>query len=216
MAGPEKISGALNRALKGLNLEARMREASAMALWPDVVGEVTAAKTRPLYVNRGTMVVAVASSAWANQLNLLKPRLLQAIAERCGPDVIRDLRWKTGFEDDPIVPQASPARRIRRVERDSEIEVPATERQAIGHLTAGIPDPKLAQALERTLIAQAKRRERLKRVGWVPCKRCGVLHDASERPFLRPGSEPGPSKGEDPFPAALCPPCRMVLKSLLD
>ena len=79
MRRPEPLARALKGALTGLNLDQRLRESQAMALWPDIVGDVTAAKTRPLYVNRGTLVVHVASSAWAHQLSLLKPRLLALI-----------------------------------------------------------------------------------------------------------------------------------------
>lgn len=188
MAGPEKLSGALSRALKGLDLEARMREATAMALWPEIVGEVTAAKSHPLHVNRGTMVVAVASSAWANQLNLLKPKLLAAIEQRLGPGVIRDLRWRTGPHETEA--EAAPVFAPRRegpAPRLSDAQAAAIASQA-----GEIQDTPLASRLERVLRARAERQERLRQAGWLPCRRCGVLCDA------------------DPRADGLCPPCRFA------
>lgn len=224
MNRPEKLSFAMGSALKGLNLDMRMREGKAMALWPDIVGEVTAQRTKPLYVNRGTMVVLVATSAWANQLNLLKPKLLQAIAQRCGPGVIKDLRWKTGDQEGDAEDLAGLSGGFKAKRRKAE-DPPLSEedQQAIAAMVRGIGDDKLAKAVERTLSAQARRRARLKAIGWVPCKRCGVLHDQADRPFLRAARQEVLGAPEAPPPPPdrleglrLCPVCRMELNAILD
>jgi hypothetical protein len=225
MNRPEKLATAMGAALRGLNLDQRMREGKAMALWPDVVGEVTAARTKPLYVNRGTMVVLVASSAWANQLNLLKPKLLQALAERCGPGVIKDIRWKSGDQEpDPDEPPfGAHALKARQRAAKEAPPLPPEEAQAIAAMVRTIADPELAKTVERTLTAQARRRVRLKTIGWVPCKRCGVLHDQADRPFLRaPRQEvlgaplPAPAQPDRLEGLRLCPVCRMELNAILD
>jgi hypothetical protein len=236
MRRPEKLGNAMSSALKGLNLDLRMREGKAMALWPDIVGEVTANRTKPLYVNRGALVVLVASSAWANQLNLLKPKLLQAFAERCGPGVIKDIRWKSGDQEPEAERKALEAMamgiRRHRPPKD-ETPLPEAERQAIDGMLRAITDAELHKTIERTLVAQARRRMRLKRVGWITCKRCGVLHDQGDRPFLRaPRQEvlgaPAPvapvqvPEGSPRPPIdrleglRLCPVCRMELNAILD
>lgn len=222
---PEKLGSAMAGALKGLKLDARMREGRAMALWPDIVGDVTAQRTKPLHVNRGTMVVLVASSAWANQLNLLKPKILQALAERCGPGVIKDIRWRSG-EQEP-----EPGEHIEvtfsRLQKKANVEeppLPAEETQAIEAMLRPITNPEVAKAVERTLVSQARRRARLRQIGWVACKRCGVLHDQADRPFLRaPRQEVlGEPEGTPKPPPdrlegmRLCPVCRMELSKLLD
>lgn len=224
MNRPEKLSFAMGSALKGLNLDMRMREGKAMALWPDIVGEVTAARTKPLYVNRGTMVVLVATSAWANQLNLLKPKLIQAIAQRCGPGVIKDLRWKTGDQEgDPEGLAGLPGGFKARARKAEDPPLSEEDQQAIAAMLRGIGDAELAKTIERTLSAQARRRARLKAIGWVPCKRCGVLHDQADRPFLRaPRQEPlgapeAPPAAPDRLEGLrLCPVCRMELNAILD
>jgi hypothetical protein len=230
MKEPEKLSGAMRRALKGLNLDQRMKEARAMALWPDVVGEMLAARTRPLHVNRGTLVVAVASSAWAQQLSLLKPQLIAKLAERVGPNVIRDLRWRTGPQESLPGPEelASEAGAGGRALPPAP-PLPASEAQAIARLTGGIPDAKLAERIARTLEAQARRRLRQRESGWAPCRRCGVLYDPADRPVAR---QPAPADGgggevdvvirpagpgEDPLALArLCPVCRLEVQAVLE
>jgi hypothetical protein len=226
MNRPEKLASAMGFALRGLKLDQRMREGKAMALWPDIVGGVTAERTKPLYVNRGTMTVLVSSSAWANQLNLLKPKILAALSERCGPGVNKDIRWRTG--DQPPDADAPPgvlgsALRIRKKARDEGPALSEAETAAIAAQVRAISDPELAKHFERTLTAQARRRARLKLVGWVPCKRCGVLHDEGDRPFIRAprqavlgSSAPAVPAGDRLAEARLCPVCRMALNAILE
>lgn len=214
MNRPEKLQGALSRALKGLNLELRMREARAMALWPDIVGAVTAAKARPLYVNRGTMVVGVTSSAWANQLNLMKDQILAGLESRVGPGVIRDLRWKSGPVEDGTLPvPGMPFKLKKRPPSDLDVSLPETELAAIRHQVEQIPDGKLAARIEQTLLAQARRRHRLRANGWSPCRRCGVLFDPADPTLTGPDDPASPEA--PPKLAALCPVCRMELKPLV-
>jgi hypothetical protein len=184
-----------------------MRESQAMALWPDIVGDVTAGKTRPLYVNRGTLVVQVASSAWAHQLGLLKPRLLGLIEQRVGPGVIRDLRMKTGTEPEPDEPPPPQAPRRARLVVD-ETPLPAQEQEHIARLARGVEDPKLQERLRKLLIANARRKRRLREAGWEACQRCGCLHD---RETEAKNAAPGPLAD-----APLCPVCRLELQPLVE
>lgn len=236
--GPEKLAKAIGRAMRDLDMGARVQESRAMALWPVIVGEVTAARTRPLHVNRGTMVVAVASSAWATQLSLLKTRYLEALAREVGANVVRDLRWRvadvaTGevlaaeTGQAPVKLTIAPA---RPAPPPPPPPLPEAERQAIARQVALVGDPQLAKRLEAVLTGQAQRRARLGQEGWVPCQRCGVLHDAAERPYMRaqagvPASESGQATpAPDGAPAAhdpmarsrMCPPCRLQVGQLLD
>jgi hypothetical protein len=231
---PEKLGRALGRALRELNMDQRVKESRAMALWPDVVGEVTAARTRPLHVNRGTMVVAVASSAWANQLNLLKGRYLEALAGRVGPGVIQDLRWRVA--DLAAGPEAGGDGAglvdVKLTARDQRPQptLDEAEQAAIARQVAQIEDPKLAARMNKVLTSQAARRQRLKELGWIACQRCGVLHDAADRPYMRarpdaetsdgrpvPEGAQGAPKAVDPIGVArMCPPCRLQVGQLLD
>lgn len=194
----EKLGKTMNRALKGLDLDQRLRESRAMAVWAEVVGETTAARAKPSHVNRGTMVINVTSSAWAMQLNLMKPRFLQALAVHVGPDVIRDLRWRVGegASDTAAEPGSTPAPLARPVPaaRPAPVPLPAAELAAIEQELKAIADPRLTIRLRATLEAQAARRHRLALAGWIPCTACGVLHN----PLDPAGS------------AVHCPPCRQA------
>ena len=63
--------------------------------WPDLVGMDVAKRSRPLKLRSGTLTVAVANSTWMQQLTMLKPTVLKALASHLGEGVVRDLRLTT-------------------------------------------------------------------------------------------------------------------------
>ncbi len=74
-------------------LARRLDVSQVVDRWAEVVGPQIAAVTRAEAVNNdGTLWVRVASSGWANELNLMAPRILGKLNEgRRGQ--IREIRW---------------------------------------------------------------------------------------------------------------------------
>ncbi|MEB3196579.1 MAG: DUF721 domain-containing protein [Candidatus Sericytochromatia bacterium] len=197
MARPEKLADALGKALPGMDLAQRQRESVAMALWPEVVGPTTAAKTRPLHVNRGVMSVKVISAPWAHQLNLMKPQLLKSLAARVGRGVIEDLRWRvgaltTGADEPSQEPHSPHTRRLRQALASLASLPPATIR-AVEVQVAPISDPQVARRVRDVLLRQRQHQQALLQAGWKPCQRCGALH-----------------AGDDARTPAHCPPCALL------
>lgn len=67
--------------------------------WPQVVGGVVAAQTRPVALQRGTLIVATSSAAWAQNLAFERQVLLQKLKRKLGgiilPDELVDIRFST-------------------------------------------------------------------------------------------------------------------------
>jgi predicted nucleic acid-binding Zn ribbon protein len=57
----------------------RIEEASAVPEWAERVGPGIAAVTRPVAVARGTLIVAVRSSAWLMELHLMEREIVRRI-----------------------------------------------------------------------------------------------------------------------------------------
>ncbi|GEM_PF-430405 len=192
MSGPERLAKALKRAVSKLDVEARLRADAAMRAWPEIVGPLCAAKTRPFLVHEGVMVIKVASSAWANQLNLLKTQYLSAIAERVGSGIITDLRWRVGLgEADPSPPASSaPSSRLEPIPL-SNVSLSEADHAIITRQVASIPDPRIADRLTRTLATLTRRQMWLRQQGMIACARCGIFGVAIQ---------------DDP--QACCPVCR--------
>ena len=78
---PMKVSEALRQYLTQSQVGERMQEASIVPEWNERVGPRIAAVTTPLRVARGTLFVAVRSSAWLMELRLMETEILQRLNE---------------------------------------------------------------------------------------------------------------------------------------
>ena len=90
------LGKALDAWLDRAGLARRLDLARAVEDWAGAVGPQVAAVTRAEAVNsEGTLWVRVASSAWANELSLMAPRILARLNQnRRGQ--IKEIRWLTG------------------------------------------------------------------------------------------------------------------------
>lgn len=73
--------------------------------WREVVGEQMADHCTPESFSEGVLVVRTDTTAWANQIKVLVPQLLQRLAQEVGEDVVRtvEVRGPTvrGFQRGP-------------------------------------------------------------------------------------------------------------------
>lgn len=67
----------LARFLDRTGMAPRVEAAAVIPEWADRVGPAIAAVTQPLRVSDGTLVVAVSTSAWMMELNLMKAELMR-------------------------------------------------------------------------------------------------------------------------------------------
>lgn len=72
-------------------LGAKVEAASALVDWESRVGSHIAAVTEPLRVSEGTLFVAVASSAWMMELNLMKGELMRYLNAGRGDGRIKQI-----------------------------------------------------------------------------------------------------------------------------
>lgn len=94
---PSAIRDILEDWLAKSGLGKRLDVSQVVDRWAEAVGPQIAAVTRAEAVNaEGTLWVRVASSAWANELSLMAPRILGKLnQDRRGQ--IREIRWLTGL-----------------------------------------------------------------------------------------------------------------------
>ena len=98
---PMPFGEALTAWLKRSGLNRRLDLASAVEAWPETVGPQIAAVTQALSVTAdGTLMVRVATHAWATELGLMTPRILARVnGSRQGR--VLHIRWLVGPLDRP-------------------------------------------------------------------------------------------------------------------
>jgi predicted nucleic acid-binding Zn ribbon protein len=85
---PQPIRASLDRVAKSLGGPDASSLSGLFGRWADIVGPQLAAHARPLSLNRGVLVVAVAEPGWATQLTYLEGDLLRRFQEALGDAVV--------------------------------------------------------------------------------------------------------------------------------
>lgn len=127
-----------------------------MAAWARAAGPRIAKHARAEQLRNKTLVVRVASSAWANELAFLKAELLAKLQELSGGDVVQDLRFSVGpLGDAPSWDEAAEGKAGRKVRRGRPalpalpIMKDAAEGAALAEALGEVADPELRARLAR-------------------------------------------------------------------
>lgn len=100
-AAPVPFAEALQSWVKRTGFAGRLDLAAVVDRWPEAVGPQIAAATRALSVTPdGTLMVRVATHAWATELGLMTPRILTRLNGSRKGRVLR-VRWMVGPLDQP-------------------------------------------------------------------------------------------------------------------
>jgi hypothetical protein len=173
--GFRPLDGVLNAEARRLKLDGSLREASAVTLWPEVVGEQIAAATQPERVNDGVLYVIARSHVWAFELNFHREQILNGLNARLGRGAIKEIRFRPGIIHTPGAPAPPP----EPVPSDAELatitlepaDVEAVEREA-----ARLDDPEMQAVVRRLLLNERKRVAWQRRHGLRACAGCGAMH----------------------------------------
>ena len=78
-AGPEHVEPILERVLEASNVAEQIRRQVVLQAWAGLVGEQIAAVTHARSLSEGTLFVAVRSSAWLMELELIRGEILRRV-----------------------------------------------------------------------------------------------------------------------------------------
>ncbi len=93
---PESVGTILQRLLKSLELDRKIDENRALALWPEAVGPALAAKTRAVSVLRGRLTVEARGPVWANECRMMSPQIREKLNKKLGADAIKSISFRVG------------------------------------------------------------------------------------------------------------------------
>lgn len=94
---PQTVGDVLGRYLEKAGLAPKVEAAGVIPEWPDRMGPQIAAVTEPLRVSDGTLFVAVSTSAWMMELNMMKGELMRRLnAGKSGEGKIRQIVFVMG------------------------------------------------------------------------------------------------------------------------
>ena len=96
MAKPKPIRSILEATLKGLEIDVPLKTHSIWSAWKEIAGESVALQTQPRSIRNRILFIDVSHPTWIQQLQFLKPVLLEKVNGFLGESHIQDIRFKLG------------------------------------------------------------------------------------------------------------------------
>ena len=149
MKKPQSIQSILERTLKTLEIDVPLKTHSILGVWNEIVGESVAEHSQPRSIRNRILFVDVSHSTWMQQLQFLKPTLLDQVNAFLQEPLIQDIRFKWG-KVSPTLP-APPKTLLRE---DEPLDQGTLDR--IENLLREIDDEAVQKSLREVLINGAK------------------------------------------------------------
>lgn len=89
---PQAIGDQLDRLMVDRGWKVDVAAGSVMGRWPVIVGPDIAAHCAPVTFEDGVLTVRAESTAWATQLRLMIPAMLERCVAEAGPGVVAEIR----------------------------------------------------------------------------------------------------------------------------
>jgi len=96
MDKPAPLGTILQQAIEAAKIDVDLDAYRIWQQWKDVVGPAIAENTRPEAIKGKLLVVHVSSAPWMQQLQFLKPELIEKLNATIGTEVVGDIRFKIG------------------------------------------------------------------------------------------------------------------------
>lgn len=93
---PTRVGDVLDGLTRRIGVKEKLEQYRVWSLWDEVVGPQTAAHAQPLRLRDSVLEVRVDHPVWMQQLQLLKPRILQRLNQALAPVAIADIHWRQG------------------------------------------------------------------------------------------------------------------------
>lgn len=171
------VGSLLGERLRGMGMDAKIREYTAPLVWAELVGPQVAAATEVDNVKDGVLYVHTRSSMWSHELTFHKADILRRlnirIGARPGEPLIKDIRFMNRGVRREVV-ELPPPLHPSPDELD-DVDLSPAETAVIDTGVAIISDENLRARLRGLRIADAKLRTWRLDNGWAPCARCGDL-----------------------------------------
>lgn len=149
----ERLSGTIESLLASRGLVSRLKEYRVLGAWDRAVGAVIAEHARPATIRGGKLTVIVDSSAWMQQLTLLRPEIIAKLNSVLGRPAVEAITLRIGEIERPARQEA---------DRRPLPELDASERKRVDEQVAGISDEGVRESLRHLMELDLRSRKRNK------------------------------------------------------
>jgi len=149
MKKPQPLRSILEKTLKALEIDVPLKTYSIFGAWKEIVGEPVALQTQPRSIRNRILFIDVSHPTWIQQLQFLKPTLLEKVNRFLREPHIQDIRFKLGK-----ISQPSPVPSKTEDWRSEDLDKKTLKR--MDDLLKKINDEEVRRRLRDILIQGAK------------------------------------------------------------
>jgi hypothetical protein len=149
MEKPKLIRSILENTIKALEIDVPLKTYSIWGAWKEIVGESVAFQTQPRSIRNRILFVDVSHPTWIQQLQFLKPTLLEKVNAFLGEPLIQDIRFRLGKISPPSRPHSK-----SNSWREEDLNEETLNR--IEELLQKIEDSETKRTLREVLVKGAK------------------------------------------------------------
>jgi predicted nucleic acid-binding Zn ribbon protein len=96
MSKPVPLAAILQQAVEASGIDVDLDAYRLWQQWKDAVGATIAQNTRPEAIKGKLLLVHVSSAPWMQQLQFLKPELIEKLNQTLGKELVEDIRFQIG------------------------------------------------------------------------------------------------------------------------
>ncbi len=184
MARPEIVGNILQRSLDGMGILPKARRFQVFALWRRIVGDI-ALNARPRRVDGDVLYVATSSSMWAQELSMMRRKIISEINKALGGDYLKDIRFSehlwgiTGNYCSSEIDHC-PDKEYREFISQPD-SISTAELSRIKLLTGNKGDSILLCTFQKLAVTMEKRKKYLVRKGYEKCPTCGYIYQPGRK-----------------------------------
>lgn len=171
----ESVKTIFSRMLENLPIKREFKIRQAMFHWSDIVGEDIAAQSEPLKIEYRILWLGVNNSVWSHHLMMMKRQLIDKFNKYCAELLIEDIKFVNSRLQKRQAMLSGQADSEEDLRLSGHVVLDEMETRLIREAACLTADSELSTKAARLYRDDlALRRVKLK-IGFKPCKICGVL-----------------------------------------
>jgi hypothetical protein len=100
----QRVGSILERALKNMSLEGKLKEHEVWNVWDGVVGKHVSRNAQPESMRNKILFVRVSTSPWMQQLSYMGEGIVEALNKKLGAPIVEGIRFRLG----DVAPKSKP------------------------------------------------------------------------------------------------------------
>lgn len=149
--GPMGIKPILEKTIKKLGLEIKIKEGKIWEIWDEAVGPTVARNAQPESIRSRVLFVRVSTSAWMQQLQFIKERIIEKLNQSLGKTLVKSISFRLG-----TIPSQSPNESDKKSEPPPPQELDPECLETIEKTVSSLKDDETKDLVKNLMVKEAK------------------------------------------------------------